>query len=279
AQEVQEPAAPAEHVHDWVNGPDTATCTAGGQVLSTCSVCGATETLYTAPKGHSVTPAFKENNTIVLTCTRCGKDYAGARINGIQWPASSRDAATVCASRGYHLCKLIERTATCTKGGLSESITCATCRAVLQSSYEIGPRGHWFRDWEIISAGNCVTEGKKQRSCRNCSYVQVKSTGVNPTIHFYCQLVGYREATCAKEGYTGDSVCSRCGRIVSRGYITPKSKTHGLRELRNIVAPTATSEGYTGDYYCKTCNQKVESGKVVPMTAAATKQEETQTTP
>ena len=278
APAAEETAAPvaeapaASHTHDWVNGPDTATCTAGGQIFSTCSICGASEIVYTAPKGHSATPAFKENNTIVLTCSRCGKEYTGERINGIQWPASSRDAATVCANRGYHICKLIERTATCTKGGLSESITCSTCGSVLQSSYEIGPRGHWFRDWEIVEAGTCVVEGKKQRSCRNCSYVEVKSAGLNPAIHYTCAVVGAREATCAVTGYTGDVVCLRCGKIVNHGCVIPKSVTHtGRTELRGVIAPTATRDGYTGDLYCLTCNQKIKIGKVDPMTGSDAK--------
>ena len=265
APEYAAPAASAEHVHDWVNGPDTATCTVGGQVLSTCSICGATETLYTAALGHSVKPSFKENNTLLLTCIRCGKEYTGERINGIQWPASSRDASATCAGRGYHVCKLVERTATCTKGGMSESIICSTCRAVLESPYEIGARGHWFRDWEIITYGTCVTEGKKQRSCRNCSYVEVKNTGLDFNFHYKCTLVNYCEPTCAYAGYSGDQICTRCGMVVARGHLLPKSNTHGLLELRGVVPATATSEGYTGDTYCKTCNQKVKTGEKIPM--------------
>ncbi|MBQ9196148.1 MAG: leucine-rich repeat domain-containing protein [Clostridia bacterium] len=262
--EAAKPADEDVHTHDWVDGPDTATCTAGGQIISTCSICGATETVYTTAKGHSVTPSFKENNTIVLTCTRCGKEYTGERINGIQWPASARDAATVCANRGYHLCKLIERTATCTKGGLSESITCATCGAVLEGSYEIGPRGHWFRDWQVIDEGTCITEGKKQRTCRNCSYVEVKNTGYNLTRHYVCQNVGFRAPTCAQTGYTGDNVCIHCGRIVVSGNVLPKSSTHGATEIRDITTSASSSTGYAGNLYCKVCGQIIQKNVEAP---------------
>lgn len=266
APETEAPAAEPVHEHTWVAGKDTATCTAGGQIIHTCSGCGATEVEYTPAKGHAVLPSFRENQTLVLTCTACGKEYTDTRINGIQWPASMRDAATVCAERGYHLCKLVERTATCTKGGMSEGIVCSTCGAVLQPTHEMGARGHWFRSWEIIDPGNCVVEGKKQRSCRNCKYVEVKSTGLNLNCHYTCTLYGYRPATCATPGYSGDTYCTRCGRVIYTGCIIPCTNIHESgTEVVPIKPATATQDG-VGNLVCKLCRRVLQSNVVIPKT-------------
>lgn len=63
-------------------------------------------------------------------------------------------------------------------------------------------------------------------------------------------------ATCTTEGYTGDTVCTRCERIVVTG-TTIAALNHPNKEIRN------ETETYTGDTYCKDCGIKIASGSVV----------------
>ena len=61
-------------------------------------------------------------------------------------------------------------------------------------------------------------------------------------------------ATCTTEGYTGDTVCVECEKIVAKG-TTIAALNHPNTEIRN------ETELYTGDTYCTVCGMKIASGK------------------
>lgn len=118
------------------------------------------------------------------------------------------------------------------------------------------------------------------------------------------------EATCAQEGYTGDTYCKDCGTKLSLGeaiaktdhtwdagkitkpvtctesgiktYTCTKCNTtrteeipatgeHPNIEIRGAKSATCLEEGYTGDTYCKDCGIKLSSGTVIPSTGHGTK--------
>ena len=69
-------------------------------------------------------------------------------------------------------------------------------------------------------------------------------------------------ATCTENGYTGDTYCNACNKVVKTG--SQINATGHSTEIRNKKSATTTSEGYTGDTYCKTCGVKTATGKVIP---------------
>ena len=73
---------------------------------------------------------------------------------------------------------------------------------------------------------------------------------------------GALEATCTLDGYTGDTVCSVCGAVLSEGEIVPATG-HGETELVNDREPTCEREGYTGDELCTVCNTYVSVGEPI----------------
>ena len=92
----------------------------------------------------------------------------------------------------------------------------------------------------------------------------VKNDKPTPTCkHTKTKVVGKKEATCTKAGYSGDTYCSDCNKLVKKG-TDIKAKGHGKTEIRNKKEATATTPGYTGDTYCKVCNTKIKSGKEIP---------------
>lgn len=66
------------------------------------------------------------------------------------------------------------------------------------------------------------------------------------------QLVGYAEATCTENGYTGDTVCTGCGAVVTKGK-TVTSSGHS-KVWHSSKSPTCTSVGWDGYYTCKNCD-------------------------
>ena len=76
-------------------------------------------------------------------------------------------------------------------------------------------------------------------------------------------VIDASEPTCQAEGYTGDTFCPKCEKIVEEGEVIERLP-HNPGERVEAVEPTCTEDGYTGDVYCLDCEEMVESGEVVP---------------
>ena len=107
--------------------------------------------------------------------------------------------------------------------------------------------------------------------------------------HTHTEIRNQQEATCKKEGYTGDTYCKDCGEKLATGTATVKkahtvgtpatcvskavcsvcSETFGEVDATNHVhttvknrkEATCTQTGYTGDTYCTDCNKLLGMGK------------------
>lgn len=81
--------------------------------------------------------------------------------------------------------------------------------------------------------------------------------------HVNTEVRNEKAATCAAEGYTGDTYCKDCGEKISNGASTPKDPQNhtGETEIKNEKKATCGAKGYTGDTYCKGCGVKLSDGK------------------
>lgn len=78
--------------------------------------------------------------------------------------------------------------------------------------------------------------------------------GYNETVaieyeHANTKLVDAKDATCTEDGYTGDLVCSDCGKVLEEGQVIPAT---GHSHEASVTAPTCTEQGYT-TYTCSKC--------------------------
>ena len=74
----------------------------------------------------------------------------------------------------------------------------------------------------------------------------------------------YREATCIAKGYTGDSYCEDCQKLVRAGTeIVENKANHMSTEIRNVKEPTTEAEGYTGDVCCMDCGAVISKGEPI----------------
>ena len=154
----------------------------------------------------------------------------------------------------------------------------------------------------IKKPATCTEPGIRLYTCKDNddSYEEeIPATG-----HQHTELRNVKVATCASEGYTGDTYCKDCNTKLSSGKTIAKkehtwdlgkittaatcsgkgiktytctgcnatrteeipSTGHQHTELRNVKAATCVQEGYTGDTYCKDCNTKLTAGKILPKT-------------
>ena len=107
--------------------------------------------------------------------------------------------------------------------------------------------------------------------------------------HTHTEIRNQQEATCKKEGYTGDTYCKDCGEKLATGTATVKkahtvgtpatcvskavcsvcSETFGEVDATNHVhttvknrkEATCTQTGYAGDTYCTDCDKLLSTGK------------------
>ena len=112
------------------------------------------------------------------------------------------------------------KAATCTENGYTGDRVCKVCDALLSSGQLIAKTGHDWTDWQTIRVPYCVEDGLDIRTCNWCGAEEertVPATGIHQLT-----VVNAKEATETEKGYTGDTVCTRCGLIIEKGKIIPE---------------------------------------------------------
>ena len=83
--------------------------------------------------------------------------------------------------------------------------------------------------------------------------------------HTETKLVGAKDATCTKDGHTGNTVCSDCGETVVVGQAIPAVGYHSdVTYVNGKLDATCAEAGYTGDVHCSVCDEMISEGQVIP---------------
>lgn len=105
---------------------------------------------------------------------------------------------------------------------------------------------HTWDDGVITTDPTCTTAGKKVKHCKNApdeeSHDFVETIAVDPTNHVHIKVDGKQDATCGKPGYTGDTVCDTCGKVLESGTVLPatgSNDSNAACEL-HVVVPGST---------------------------------------
>ena len=135
------------------------------------------------------------------------------------------------------------------KGGI-----CVRC-GILDPNKDI-PHKHDFIP--IVTKPTCMTEGFTTYTC-SCGECYTKDY-VSAVGH-KTQLQNAKAAGCLTGGYTGDEVCTVCGKVFKQGSVI-FALGHDPQPAR-VKAPTCTESGYTGDLICMRCGDMTQIGKTV----------------
>ena len=81
--------------------------------------------------------------------------------------------------------------------------------------------------------------------------------------HVNTEVRNEKAATCAAEGYTGDTYCKDCDELVKKGEATQKNPQNhvGGTEVKDAKKANCVDKGYTGNTYCKGCGVKLSEGQ------------------
>ena len=201
---------------------------------------------------------------------------------------------------GHNPERVNAKDATCTEPGYTGDLVCSVCNEVLEAGTVIDPLGHsygepawtWTGDGTAATAtftcgndeshtvvldGDITSEITKEAACgvageetftATVTFAGKTYTGskvlATAALDHDPEVRNAKDATCTEDGYTGDTVCKRCGETLATGSAIP-ALGHDT-EVKNARAATCTEAGYTGDTVCKRCGQTVATGSSIPAT-------------
>lgn len=108
---------------------------------------------------------------------------------------------------------------------------------------------HVWDEGTITTKPTCTTAGVKTYVCSICG--KKKAEEIAATGHQHTEIRNKEEATCTKEGYTGDTYCTDCGAKLSEGESIAK-KPHEWNEGKVTTKATCKNTGVK-TYTCKNC--------------------------
>ena len=82
--------------------------------------------------------------------------------------------------------------------------------------------------------------------------------------HSLTKVINKKDATCTEDGYTGDTVCTVCGKEITKGE-TIQAKGH-TEVIDAAVKATCTEPGKTEGKHCSVCNEILVAQEVIPAT-------------
>ena len=232
-----------EHTWDYDNPVNTATCTAAGKLVLSCTDNdGATLELDVPALGH----AFAAGETVEATCMAYGyTEYACSR------PGCDASYTAYTPGLGGHAAGELDndtvKAATCTACGYSGDTICPVCGNILAKGEIIAPNGHAYTAWTANDDYDAAAHtGTHTRGCGNCDFTETEN----------CDFLVYvsAEATCAAEGER-TYVCKVCGRTETESI----DRAEHLWVLTRTVEPTCTAAG-SKTWHCPVCgNDKTEA--------------------
>ena len=333
--ETKEEETPkTDHTYDDGIVTKKPTCIETGIKTYTCTVCQKTKTEEIPATGHQhIEIRNKKEATCTETgytgdtyCKDCGTKLSSGEViskKAHDYEVKDRQKPT-CTTDGYVLsvCKVCrdekqeilpatghqhteirnKKEATCKDKGYTGDVYCKDCGEKLSDGKTIAKTTeHTWDGGKVTKAATCTEKGVKTYTCTVCG--ATKTEEIAATGHQHTEVRNKVEATCTKDGYSGDVYCTDCGTKLSsgteiarkaheyeererneanckrNGYILfvckvcgdekrevlPKTD-HQHTEIRNKVEATCTDEGYTGDTYCTDCGEKLSDGKKIPAT-------------
>lgn len=158
---------PATGEHTFVAKEISATCTTGGYILCTCSVCGTTQRYDASePLGH------KWNSGTVTT--KPTEDMAGVRTYTCTVCGDTKTETIPATGVHMHTWQLTKRApATCTEDGY-DLYTCAKCGAV-EHRNEVAAFGHKMNAGEVVIKPTATTSGVRVYTCSVCGETKAET--------------------------------------------------------------------------------------------------------
>ena len=101
------------------------------------------------------------------------------------------------------------------------------------------------KSWVVTKAATCESAGEQQNKCSKCGEV-FETKAIAATGHQHTEVRNQAAATSTKEGYTGDTYCTDCGKKIATGKTiaktTVKSDTTKTETTKKDTNNTSTTK-------------------------------------
>ena len=182
-----------------------------------------------------------EEGTVEYTCKHCGAKKYDTLPLAEHTPVAQNKKDSTCSEEGY-----------------TGDTVCSVCGKTLEKGTSIPKKDHTYKITTV--SANCISQGYDEYTCIYCGY-SYKTNYVEPNgKHVPEYGVNKKEATCTEKGYTGDTICKVCHKVIEQGSETnPKNHSYVL----TTVSATCVSEGYDL-YTCSNCGDSYKTNIVAP---------------
>ena len=165
------------------------------------------------------------------TCTEEGWVKYGCTYesnNNAAYPEHTEQWTETIGALGHDFTvKQSETPATCERAG---TIVWKCSRCDETKTETIPALNHDYRDdWQVTTPATCTKEGVETRYCHNDhSHSETRPTAKDSNNHagHGTYIVGKKDATCTKDGYTGDTYCNGCNQKIKDGTVIPATGHH-----------------------------------------------------
>lgn len=121
----------------------------------------------------------------------------------------------------------------------------------------------WVRNTSVASS--CSKHGYDEYTCSVCGMKKHEDLPYDAGIHERFLLKDSSDATCGKDGYTGDTYCAECNALIRKGERIPATRAHSYGpETMENGTPTCTTR-IRSTAVCKVCGDtKVSYSELDP---------------
>lgn len=291
AAAAEEAGACSGGAHSWAEREvRSASCTAEGAGVKTCSACGAQEEYVIPRVDHSYSGVWVVSASAScvsagersMACAVCGGGEVYQTIPAAGHAFESSTQAAACTQDGKIIrrcgnCGATEeeripapghdividpgRAANCTESGLTEGKHCAACGQVFAAQERIPALSHQMEALPGAAPG-CVSPGRAEgMRCRRCGYET--GGGVIPALGHRDRGEGNgRPAACTEGGLTESRRCMVCG-VLTAGQRAIAPAGHRMA-TDAAVAPTQTEPGLTEGAHCAVCGLVMQAQESIP---------------
>lgn len=281
--------------HNYVKTVIPATCTVGEIWNMKCSLCGNEENIdMEDPLGHdwgkeeiTKQPTCTEDGVKTATCARCketktetiqktghihtlihNKKDASCEEEGYTGDTYCSDCNTllekgkVVAVTGHQWDDgVVTKEATYTEKGI-KTFTCKTCKETKTEEIPVKGHEHHYDKGIVSKEATCIEDGMKKFTCSDCGDAYTES--IPATGHQHTEIRNQKQTTCTENGYTGDTYCKDCNKLVSAGKVI--EATGHKFDSGEVTKEATCKEDGMKTFACKNC-EKTKTETIPKLTA------------
>lgn len=105
---------------------------------------------------------------------------------------------------------------------------------------------HADKEWRVSAAAKCEKAGSETLTCKKCGET-FEARDIKATGHQHTEIRNAVAATKTAEGYTGDTYCKDCGKLIAKGKTIPKLKEDKPTTNPPTTNPPTISDPTTGN--------------------------------